>query len=131
MTSVKFGIGTTNYFNMPCWVAQHTGLFEKYGISLEPDVYLSIEEADEGLRSGRFPLAFQATEAVISAAEDGAPLKIIGGNLHAPAGIEKAFAGSFIDSFPGVGVAWAAISIAFSSLWIGWTATTRTRPPSR
>ena len=82
MTSVKFGIGTTNYFNMPCWVAQHTGLFEKYGISLEPDVYLSIEEADEGLRSGRFPLAFQATEAVISAAEDGAPLKIIGGNLE-------------------------------------------------
>ena len=26
---------------------------------------------------------------------------------------------------------WAAISIAFNSPWIGWTATTRTRPPSR
>jgi ABC-type nitrate/sulfonate/bicarbonate transport system substrate-binding protein len=82
MASVKFGIGSSNYFNMPCWVAQHTQLFRKYGISLEPDVYHSIEEADEGLRSGRFPLAFQATEAVISAVEQGAPMTIIGGNLE-------------------------------------------------
>ncbi len=82
MASVKFGIGSTNYFNMPCWVAQHTQLFEKHGISLEPDVYHSIEEADEGLRGGRFPLAFQATEGVITAIEQGAPLRIIGGNLE-------------------------------------------------
>jgi len=80
--SVKFGIGSSNYFNMPCWVAQHTRLFEKHGISFEPDVYSSIEEADEGLRSGRFPLAFQATEGVITAVEQGAPMKIIGGNLE-------------------------------------------------
>jgi ABC-type nitrate/sulfonate/bicarbonate transport system substrate-binding protein len=82
VANVKFGIGSSNYFNMPCWVAQHTRLFEKFGISLEPDVYHSIEEADEGLRSGRFPLAFQATEGVITAIEEGAPLKIIGGNLE-------------------------------------------------
>jgi ABC-type nitrate/sulfonate/bicarbonate transport system substrate-binding protein len=82
MASVKFGVGSSNYFNMPCWVAQHTQLFKKRGISFEPEVYHSIEEADEGLRSGRFPLAFQATEAVITAIEQGAPLKIIGGNLE-------------------------------------------------
>lgn len=38
--------------------------------------------------------------------------KIIAGNLDVPAGIEQGFAGSFIASFPGIGVAWAAISIA-------------------
>jgi ABC-type nitrate/sulfonate/bicarbonate transport system substrate-binding protein len=82
MAPVRFGIGSSNYFNMPCWVAQHTQLYEKHGISLQPDVYHSIEEADQGLRSGRFPLAFQATEGVITAIEQGAPLKIIGGNLE-------------------------------------------------
>jgi ABC-type nitrate/sulfonate/bicarbonate transport system substrate-binding protein len=82
VAAVKFGVGSSNYFNMPCWVAQHTGLFGKHGISLRPDVYHSIEEADEGLRDGRFPLAFQATEGVITAIEQGAPLTIIGGNLE-------------------------------------------------
>jgi ABC-type nitrate/sulfonate/bicarbonate transport system substrate-binding protein len=82
VAAVKFGIGSSNYFNMPCWVAQHTRLFEKHGITLQPDVYHSIEEADEGLRGGRFPLAFQATEGAITSIEQGAPLKIIGGNLE-------------------------------------------------
>ncbi len=82
MTGVRFGIGSSNYFNMPCWAAEHTGLFAKYGITLEPDMYHSIEEADAGLRSGRFPLAFQSTEGVIVAIEQGAPLRIIGGNLE-------------------------------------------------
>lgn len=82
MTIVKFGIGSSNYFNLPCWVAEHTGLFAKYGISIEPEVYHSIEEADAGLRDGRFPLAFQSSEAVIVAIEQGAPMKIIGGNLE-------------------------------------------------
>lgn len=79
---VGFGIGSSNYFNLPFWVAQHTGLFDQYGVCPEPDVYHSIEEADAGLRSGRFPLAFQATEGVITAVEQGAPLRIIGGNLE-------------------------------------------------
>jgi ABC-type nitrate/sulfonate/bicarbonate transport system substrate-binding protein len=82
MAGVRFGIGSSNYFNMPFWVAQRTGLFDQYGVSPEPDVYNSIEEADEGLRSERFPLAFQSTEAVITAVEQGAPMRIIGGNLE-------------------------------------------------
>jgi hypothetical protein len=52
----------------------------------------------------------------------GAEEKIIGGDLSAPAGIEKAFAGSFVDTFPGVGVAWAAISIAEALIVIGLAA---------
>ena len=48
---VGFGIGSSNYFNLPFWVAQHTGLFDQYGVCPEPDVYHSIEEADAGLRS--------------------------------------------------------------------------------
>ena len=44
--------------------------------------------------------------------------KIIGGNLKAPAGIEKAFAGSFFDTFPGIGVAWAVVSIAEAAIVI-------------
>ena len=50
----------------------------------------------------------------------GAEEKIIGGDLKAPAGIEKGFAGSFVDTFPGVGVAWAAIAIAEAILVIGF-----------
>ena len=44
--------------------------------------------------------------------------KIIGGDLKAPAGIEKAFAGSFFDTFPGIGVAWAVIAIAEAAIVI-------------
>jgi hypothetical protein len=52
----------------------------------------------------------------------GAEEKIIGGDLATPAGIEKAFAGSFVDTFPGVGVAWVAISIAEALIVIGLAA---------
>jgi hypothetical protein len=49
----------------------------------------------------------------------GAYEKIVGGDLAAPAGIEKGFAGTFVDSFPGVGVAWGAISILEALLVVG------------
>ena len=52
----------------------------------------------------------------------GAYEKIIGGNLKAPAGIEKGFAGTFVDTFPGVGVAWGVISIAEALLVVGLAA---------
>jgi len=42
--------------------------------------------------------------------------KIIGGNLKAPPGIEKAFADSFIATFPGTGFAWAVVSIAEAAI---------------
>ncbi len=49
----------------------------------------------------------------------GAYEKIFPGGLDAPAGIEKAYAGSFVDTFPGTGVAWAAISILEAVIVIG------------
>ena len=42
--------------------------------------------------------------------------KIIGGNLKAPPGIEKAFGDSFIATFPGTGFAWAVVSIAEAAI---------------
>jgi hypothetical protein len=52
----------------------------------------------------------------------GAYEKIVGGDLAAPAGIEKAYEGSFIASFPGVDVAWGAISIAEAVIVVGLAA---------
>jgi len=49
----------------------------------------------------------------------GAYEKIVGGNLDAPAGIQKAFAGSVMDTFPGVGVAWAVIALAEAAIVVG------------
>jgi hypothetical protein len=49
----------------------------------------------------------------------GAYEKIVGGNLDAPAGIEKSFAGSVIDTFPGVGVAWVVIALAEAAIVVG------------
>ena len=48
--------------------------------------------------------------------------KIIAGDFAAPAGIEKAFAGSFVDSFPGVGVAWAVIATCQALIVLGLAA---------
>jgi hypothetical protein len=45
--------------------------------------------------------------------------KIVGGDLKAPPGIQKAFAGSFVDSFPGTGFAWGVVSIAEAFIVIG------------
>jgi hypothetical protein len=52
----------------------------------------------------------------------GAYEKIIGGSLAAPAGIEKAFAGSFMASFPGVGVSWVVISLLEALIVVGMLA---------
>jgi hypothetical protein len=52
----------------------------------------------------------------------GAYEKIVGGDMKAPPGIEKAFAGSFVDTFPGVGVAWGAIAIAEALIVVGLAA---------
>jgi hypothetical protein len=52
----------------------------------------------------------------------GAYEKIIGGDLKAPAGISKGFSGTFIDTFPGVGVAWGAISIFEALIVVGLAA---------
>jgi len=45
--------------------------------------------------------------------------KIVSGDLKAPAGVVESFQGSFIDSFPGVDVAWGAIAIAQALLVVG------------
>ncbi len=49
----------------------------------------------------------------------GAYEKIIGGNFDAPAGIQKSFAGSFVDTFPGIGVVWVLIALAEAAIVIG------------
>jgi hypothetical protein len=49
----------------------------------------------------------------------GAYEKIVGGSFDAPAGIRKSFAGSFIDTFPGVGVVWVIIALAEAAIVLG------------
>jgi hypothetical protein len=49
----------------------------------------------------------------------GAYEKIIGGDFKAPAGIAKGFNGTFVDTFPSVGVAWAAISVFEALIVVG------------
>lgn len=48
--------------------------------------------------------------------------KILDDNLAAPAGIEEQFSGSFVDSFPGVDVAWAALGILQGVVVLGLVA---------
>jgi hypothetical protein len=52
----------------------------------------------------------------------GAYEKIVGGDMKAPAGITKSFQGTFIDSFPGIDVAWGAIAIVEGLLVVGLAA---------
>lgn len=82
MDEVTFAVGTNNYFNLPYWVADDAGLFRRHGLSVTSHVYLSIEEADQSLRSGIAPIGFQASEAILTAVEKDASLAIIGGNLE-------------------------------------------------
>jgi ABC-type nitrate/sulfonate/bicarbonate transport system substrate-binding protein len=82
MQALKVGAVSRNYFNLPLWIAQHAGLFEKEGLSVSIHLIEGIDEVTRRLASGEFQLALDVTENVILNAEQGGRLEILGGNVN-------------------------------------------------
>jgi ABC-type nitrate/sulfonate/bicarbonate transport system substrate-binding protein len=82
MVTVKLSTLSRNYFNLPLWVAQHEGLFRDEGLSVEFEIYESIDMIAERLRDGYVQFSRGTTEHVILDRESGGHQEIIGGNLN-------------------------------------------------
>ena len=82
MDTIKFAAVSRNYFNMPVWVAQHTGLFEAEGLNVAIELHEGVDEVTNRLRDGRVSLAYGITEHVVLDSEAGGRLEIIGGNVN-------------------------------------------------
>ncbi|TDH63146.1 ABC transporter substrate-binding protein [Dankookia rubra] len=82
MDQLTLAVVSRNYFNLPCWIGLHAGLFAAEGIDLRIDHIEGIEEVNDRLRDGRAQLAYGVTEHVILEAEAGGALRIIGGNVN-------------------------------------------------
>jgi ABC-type nitrate/sulfonate/bicarbonate transport system substrate-binding protein len=82
MRALTVGAVSRNYFNMPLWVAQHAGFFEKEGLSVSIQLIEGIDEVTRRLSDGQFNLALDVCENVILNSEQGGRLQIIGGNVN-------------------------------------------------
>ncbi len=82
MDQLTLAVVSRNYFNLPCWIALHAGLFAAEGLDVRIDHIEGIEEVNERLRDGRAQLAYGVTEHVILEAEAGGSQRIIGGNVN-------------------------------------------------
>lgn len=71
-----------NYFNMPLWVAQACGFFEREQLSVDLNLLEGIDQVTEGLASGQFQIDLGVTENVILNRERGGRLAIVGGNVN-------------------------------------------------
>lgn len=79
---MKVGAVSRNYFNLPLWIAQHAGFFEREGLSVEIVLIEGIDEVTRRLAAGELQLALDVTENVILNAEQGGGLEIVGGNVN-------------------------------------------------
>ena len=82
MDQLTLAVVSRNYFNLPCWIALHAGLFAAEGLEVRIDHIEGIEEVNDRLRDGRAQLAYGVTEHVILDAEAGGSQRIIGGNVN-------------------------------------------------
>jgi ABC-type nitrate/sulfonate/bicarbonate transport system substrate-binding protein len=82
MRALKVGAVSRNYFNLPLWIAQHTGLFAREGLSVEIMLIEAIDEVTRRLAAGELQLALDVTENAILNAEQGGRLEILGGNVN-------------------------------------------------
>jgi ABC-type nitrate/sulfonate/bicarbonate transport system substrate-binding protein len=82
MDQLTLAVVSRNYFNLPCWIALHAGLFAAEGLDVRIDHIEGIEEVNDRLRDGRAQLAYGVTEHVILEAEAGGSQRIIGGNVN-------------------------------------------------
>lgn len=82
MTDIKIAAVSRNYFNMPLWIADHTGLFEAEGLGVAIELHEPINAVTERLVDGRVQLALGVTEHAILDRERGGQTEIIGGNVN-------------------------------------------------
>ncbi|MGW3623995.1 ABC transporter substrate-binding protein [Streptomyces sp. NPDC000880] len=82
MDHVRLAAVSTNYFNMPLWVAVHTGQFADEGIEVALELHEPIDEVTQLLKDGEVQFSCGVTEHVILDSEGGGNLEIIGGNVN-------------------------------------------------
>ena len=82
MQALTVGAVSRNYFNLPLWIAQHAGFFNREGLSVSIELIECIDEVTRRLAEGHLQLALDVTENVILNSERGGRLEIIGGNVN-------------------------------------------------
>ena len=82
MRALTVGAVSRNYFNLPLWIAQHAGLFNREGLSVAIELIEGIDEVTRGLAAGQLDLALNVTENTILNSEQGGRLEIIAGNVN-------------------------------------------------
>jgi len=80
--ALTVGAVSRNYFNLPLWIAQHAGLFNREGLSVAIELIEGIDEVTRGLAAGQLDLALNVTENTILNSEQGGRLEIIAGNVN-------------------------------------------------
>jgi ABC-type nitrate/sulfonate/bicarbonate transport system substrate-binding protein len=80
--ALTVGAVSRNYFNLPLWIAQHAGLFNRQGLSVAIELIESIDEVTRRLAEGQLNLALNVTENTILNSEQGGRLEIIAGNVN-------------------------------------------------
>lgn len=82
MKKIRLGAISRNYFNMPIWIAAHTGMFVQEGLDVSIELHEPIDEVYKRLQDGRLDLALGVTEHILLDAENGGHLEVIGGNVN-------------------------------------------------
>jgi len=82
VTRIRVGAVSRNYFNMPLWVAQSEGLFEREGLQVELHLIEAIDEVTRRLAAGEFDIDLGVAENVILDRERGGHLAIVAGNVN-------------------------------------------------
>jgi len=80
--ALSVGAVSRNYFNLPLWIAQHAGLFNREGLSVAIELIEGIDEVTRRLAAGQLDLALDVTENTILNSEQGGRLEIIAGNVN-------------------------------------------------
>ena len=82
MHTIKIGLVSRNYFNLPIWIAVHQGFFADEEINPELHIIEGIALVDERLDACELDIALSVTENVIVYREQGSDLCILGGNIN-------------------------------------------------
>jgi ABC-type nitrate/sulfonate/bicarbonate transport system substrate-binding protein len=71
-----------NYYNLPFWIAQEQGLFEKHGLDVTFIEHDSVDVVTDHVRSGRAHIVRGITEHVILDRESEGHLEIVAGSIN-------------------------------------------------
>jgi len=79
---LRVGIVAPIFNNMPVWIGQAYGHFEREGLRVVDDVRYSIPKVTEGVLTGELEVAIGTPESAIADQESGGDLTIVAGNAH-------------------------------------------------